>query len=635
MKTFTLTLLASAILAGCSSFPANYDKLEKVPNMVQEKSDEWSNLPAVTFVQSTTGVVVRKYNLVPERLRDQRVSLSVNGNLQLTLSELAKVLSTQGLRVSAALLSEENRKSVWDGRQFEGTLGELLEQLTAQYNIAVEHRSGMTYLVDANRFSAALPQHKEFLEQVATALGEMGAKEVRTDVLAGQVYYVAKPNVADYVEEYLTSIAKNSAMVTLQVAVLTVGMNRDVNLGFDWAKLAVQRGSGPMRADVGSILKSSTSMTPTVNTGTGATTGTNTGTNNGTTTSNNTNGTNTSTNTGTAANTVAAVQSVLTGSMLSFAGTEGFGYKFANNAFSMTAALKALSTYGNARTEQNVVLGTLSGVPVKISSGNDIPYIKSIGSATAAGGATSGTSQTDVIKSGLSLDLVPNFDAADGTVTTSIKVDMSTLVAFRELSAGQNLGTLSQPEMQKLGFENVGRINAGETIIVGGITYDQVSNNYTNFPGMEEAPTGSKAQKVNRNAIYIVVRPTVVIFTPQAQELTAKLKAAEAEAERLNRKVQNESKSSDAMRSTLEPTKKPKAVEVSPAAEVRPAVSVAPTASVAPASGAPVISEPQGAPTAEPVALAPELGLGAGEELVGVTTQGTPPAAIESREVTQ
>lgn len=583
MKHLTLSLLSAAILAGCSSFPDHYEKPLQAPDLVQQKSDDWSNLPAVTFVQSTTGVVVRKYNKVPDEVLDKRITINVSGNVQLTVDELAKVLSTQGLKVSAALLGDESRKKIWAARYFDGTLAEILEDLTTHHNIAVEYRSGMTYLVEGNRFSASLPQHKEFLEQVAKALGEMGATDVRTDVLSGQVYFVAKPYVADYIEEYLTAIAKNSAMVTLQVAVLTVGMNRDVNLGFDWAKLAVQRGSGPMRADVGSILKSTTSMATAGASGAAGATGA----------------------AGAAASTA---QSVLTGSMLSFSGSDGFGYKFANNAFSMTAALKALSLYGNARTEQNVVLGTLSGLPVKITSGNDIPYVKSVGAATAAGGATSGTSQTDIIKSGLTLNLTPNFDATDGTVTTSIKVDMSTLVAFRELSAGSSLGTLSQPEMQKLEFENVGRLNAGETIIVGGITYDQLSNNYTNFPGLEDKPTGSKTEKINRNAIYIVVRPTVVIFTPKAQEFTAKLKAAEAEAARLNRKVQQEAQS---------PAPQPVPEHPAP---VPPAK--------APAEPVPPLTE---APVRQPAK--PDLGLSAGEEIVGATPHEIPSVTIESREV--
>ena len=348
-------------------------------------------------------------------------------------------------------------------------------------------------------------------------------------MLSGLVYYNAKPEVATYLEEYLNTISKNAAMVTLQVAVLTVGVDREINLGFDWAKSAVMRGSGGMRSDLSSIFNDSngTSNNGGLGNGTGGSNGSN-----GTNGNNGSNGTNNngSSSLGGAVTDVtnaatSTAKQLVKGSLLSFAGAQGFGFKFANDAFSLTAALKALSTYGNARTEQNVLLGTLSGMPVKINSGDDIPYVKSIGSTTASGGSTQGSSQTDIIKSGLKLEVIPNFDASDGTVMATVKVDMSTLVGFRELSAGTNLGTMSQPQMKNLGFENVGRLNAGETIIVGGITYDQLSNNYTNFPGMEKVPLGSKAEKVTRNAMYIVVRPTVVIFTPKANELNAKLHA--------------------------------------------------------------------------------------------------------------
>lgn len=502
MKKLTLAMLISASLAGCASFPDNYEKPLKTEDVAQQMQDAWSSLPSVTYVQSNTGVVVRKYNDIPAELRAKKLSLSFTAGVQTTLNDAVFAVSAQGLRV-VSRLSEDTLKKAWVIRQFEATLGDFLDELSANYNIAVEHRNGTLYLVESNRFSASLPQHKEFLDNVAKALKEMGATDTRPDVLSGMVYYTAKPDVASYIEEYLDAISKNAAMVTLQVAVLTVGVNRDVNLGFDWAKFAVQRGSGGMRSQVGSILGDSSATTSVPTTGTGGTTG----------------------------NAVADAAAAVTGSLLSFSGSEGFGYKFANDAFSLTAALKALSTYGTARTEQNVVLGTLSGLPVKINSGNDIPYVKSIGASTTSGGSTQGSSETETIKSGLKLEVTPNFDASDGSVVTSVKVDMSTLVGFRELSAGLNLGTLSQPEMQNLGFENVGRLSAGETIIVGGITYDQLSNNYNNFPGMEKMATGSKAEKVNRSAIYIVVRPTVVIFTPKANELNAKLRAAQAVAQ--------------------------------------------------------------------------------------------------------
>ncbi|KVP16986.1 hypothetical protein WJ84_01555 [Burkholderia ubonensis] len=529
--------MISSALAGCASFPDHYDKPLGTADIQAQKADEWSTLPAVTFVQSNAGVAVRKYNQIPESIRSKPIKLEFARAAVPTLNDVVFALGQQGYRL-VSRLGDNTLKQPWTVRSVSGTVGEVLDDISATYNIASEYRNGSVYLVESNKFSASLPQHKEFMDNVAKALKDLGATDVRTDMMAGLVYYNAKPEIAEYLEEYLNTIAKNAAMLTLQVAVLTVGMDRDINLGFDWAKFAVMRGSGGMRSDLSSIFNNTNSnngLSDGTNSGSNGNTGSNNGANNGSNGSNNGSNSNGSTSLGDAVNDVtnaatSTAKKLVTGSLLSYAGAEGFGFKFANNAFSLTAALKALSTYGNARTEQNVLLGTLSGMPVKINSGDDIPYVKSIGSTTASGGSTQGSSQTDIIKSGLKLEVTPNFDAADGTVVTTVKVDMSTLVGFRELSAGTNLGTMSQPQMKNLGFENVGRLHAGETIIVGGITYDQLSNNYTNFPGMEKLPLGSKAEKVTRNAMYIVVRPTVVIFTPKANELNAKLRAMEAAA---------------------------------------------------------------------------------------------------------
>jgi type II secretory pathway component GspD/PulD (secretin) len=99
-------------------------------------------------------------------------------------------------------------------------------------------------------------------------------------------------------------------------------------------------------------------------------------------------------------------------------------------------------------------------------------------------------------------------------------------VGFRELSAGNSLGTMSQPQMRNLKFTNLGRLRVGGTLIVGGITYDQVSDSYNSLPGAERLPIGSKSSKTEKSSVYIVVRPTVVIFSPDAKKLNAELEAA-------------------------------------------------------------------------------------------------------------
>lgn len=498
MKKLLLPLIISATLAGCASFPDNYDKNMAMPDVVKNMPDGWNQVPALTHLPSQKGLVFRKFNEIPDAVAHRPINIDLKPGESFTLDDILYSLRVQGIRV-VSRLGPETAAKPWLTYSFKGSLGEFIEELTLTENVSFEFRNGVIFVTEASRYSSALPQHKEYMDKIADALTAMGATDVRGDVASGTVYFWAKPDVADYLKDYLGKIASNSAMINLQVAVLTVGLHKDKNVGFDWSTLGVQTGSrgmspgltGGTGTSLGNLDPVAT--TPGVGVGNGTGTGTGTGTGSG------------------SGSVVGEAAKVALGSMLGFSGAEGFAYRFRNNSFSLSAAIKALSTYGNARTEQNVIVSTLSGMPVAIKSGNDIPYVKSIGAATASGGSTTGSATTEIIQSGLTVEITPNFDAVEGAVVTEVSVELSSLVGFRELPAGVNLGTLSQPEMQKLEFKNVGSIQTGETVIMGGITYDQLTNNYNNLPGMESLPTGSSAEKVTRNAIYIVLRPTVVV----------------------------------------------------------------------------------------------------------------------------
>lgn len=492
MKQITLSLIIAGILSGCTSFPSDYEKEVGLPDIAEQMNDAWSSSPAIRYVDSSAGVTVRKYFELPSRVANRQLTFQFDLNGSFTVEDLNNLLLAQGYKVVSRLEDQDEPLKV---KSFKGTLGDFLNTLAQVQNIAYEYRNGVLFITEASRYSVTLPQYPELLDQVAISLEEMGATDVRTDLLAGMVYYSAKPDISDYVQEHLDRISKNSAMVQLQIAVVTVGLNRGINQGFDWNSFGIQRGSRDFRPGVtGGV----------INTDKKGNQGNNS-------------------NEGGGLSEVAQSAAAI-GSALTFSGGSGLGYVFNNDSFSLTAALKMLSNYGNARTEQNVVLGTISGMPVKISSGNDIPYVKSIGSSTSSGGSTSGSTNTEIIRSGLELEVVPNFDALDQSVVTAVKVNMSSLVAMRELSAGNNLGTLSQPEMQNLEFENIGRLRAGETVVVGGITYDQMSNNYTGLPGMEKLPLGSKTSTTTKHAMYIVIRPTVVVFTQDASKLNQSFK---------------------------------------------------------------------------------------------------------------
>lgn len=510
------------VLSGCAAFPKNFEKKDDVASVARELTDSWAATPPVTYVKSKTGVSVRKYDELPADLAAKPLSFNLAQGMSATLDDVLFALRAQGFRL-VSRLDDKTSGMPWQLRVFEGTLGQLLDEVTSAYNVGFEHRNGSLYLVESNRFVASLPQHEKFMTKVTESLKELGATNVRTDLLAGQVHYTAKPSEAGYINDYLTTLSKNAALVNLQVAVLTLKQSRDINTGFDWSKLGIQRTTG----NVIPTLNTTTVPAGTTTTGTatnGAAAGGAVSSAVSSAASQATTGT---TGTGTATTPTTMTATAL-GGLFGFAGGQGLNFKFLSNSFSLTSAINMLSTFGKARTDQNVVLGTVSGLGVKIESGNEIPYVKSVGSATASGGSTTGSSQTDVAKSGLTVDIIPAFDSEDAMVTTSVKVELATLVKMVELQAGNSLGTMSQPEMQRLKFENTGRSVAGETRVIGGITYDQLDDSYSNLPGMEKYAIGSQTRTTSRNAIYIAIRPTVTVFTPYADELNAEVARAQA-----------------------------------------------------------------------------------------------------------
>lgn len=604
MKKLLLPLLIAAALSGCASFPENYEKPTRANDVAAEMQDVWSSIPAITRVTSKTGITIKKFNDVPNHVRSRHINLKIENGQGLAIADVAAALRAQGVRVTSTLKDSDKHEIV---NSFTGDLGLFLDQLTVEHNIAYEYRNDVLFLTESSRYVVTLPQHEDFLKEVTKSVIEMGGTAVRGDVRSSRLYFQAKPDVAPMLEEYIGHIAANAAMLKMQVAVITVRLTRDFNLGLDWANLQAGAGRGQLAPGITPIFpKEPTTTVP-------GTTGTGTGV-------------------GTAAVATAAETAIKLGQVLGFSGGTGGTFTVANQAFSLTAAVKALSTYGNARTEQNVSMGTLNGLKVKIESGNDIPYVKKIGSATTSGGSTSGSSETDIVKSGLTVELTPYFDAEDKSVVSTMHVNMASLVGFRELPAGLNLGMMSLPEMQKLGFDNVGRLTVGETQVLGGITYDQLDNNYTNLPGLESAATGSKSEKTSRFAVYIVLRPTVTVFeseklapVPAAEQVQPVLPAAmpvpepvitpvvAPEPAPVVAKPVKPKKRTTPAPGALTPASPPTAVPVGPAGAIKPAglpQAVPVTkgayvpAALAPVKPLPGVVEP-GAKTVRPVAVAP------------------------------
>lgn len=346
-------------------------------------------------------------------------------------------------------------------RYFKGSVGELVKRLENSGELAVWYDNGLV-VGETRRYSVAIMQNIDVSQSVVNELIRLGARDVVGSIGAGQIFYAAAPRVnAELIEPYLRRVSTNLSEITLQVALVTVAMTKNAERGFDWSAFNLQLGNGTASSDGG-------------------------------------NGSNFERNTGSFSNGA-------------FRSTFGIGL---SNPLTVAGAIRFLSRVGDTSVTQNVELRTLSGAPVALRSGENIPYVQNVGSnivgGLGGGAGISGSTQTASLGTGITLNVDPRYDASSGIVTMDVGVKLVDLVEFVQLNAGSQVGTLSQPRTREQGLNSIIRVPAGQTTIVGGIRRDQASDNRTAPFGLWGI--GSRNRERSVFWLFTIVRPVVTVY---------------------------------------------------------------------------------------------------------------------------
>lgn len=395
-----------------------------------------------------------------------------------TLKDMITVLGT--VNVPIVVNGEEGMDGVLERTlpfsSYRGTLGNLLDILRRANAVISVQRGDFIYLGTLARYSVDLPQDPEIMGAIAAEITALGGEDVVQSVTSGQLIYKAKPDAHDsLIGPFLNRVSNNLAMVTMQVAIVSLALNDSTSQGFDWNafRLGVttvnQRSSGEDSGGAnidGGIPSLGSVIDATAN--------------------------------------VFSIGRTAEGSLFGKAAT-----------FTIGGALNFLSTFGDTEITQNVELRTVSGQEVVLRSGQEVPFVKGV-SATRDEGATTGSVQTETIQTGLTLTMRPFFDSATGLVTLNMNLEQRQILQFVELSAGDGIGTITQPLTQDQNLTDLIRTPVGQTIVVGGIQNDSVSRTMTQPSVIRNTAVGdllgSENRNVSRNAFFVVVRPTVTIF---------------------------------------------------------------------------------------------------------------------------
>lgn len=464
------TLLCLAVMAGCTTLPDSSERTS-LEDVRDSAITGWESTPAMVYRSHRQGTQLLEPDALPSKLYETPVELGLSRRV--SVEELASIIQLAG--VPTMLATDELAQVSVFVPSYTGPIGVLLDSIGAASSLSFSWSRGVL-IIDKNRpYLLRIPQNTEIAEAVSAALTSMGAADVQASKEAGLISFRASTQDRARITAYLDRLAVNTSMVNLQMAVMNVSLNEETGRGLDWSTLAVKAG------DLGLLKSAADAAAGAVGGGVGD-------------------------------GVTAPVQDIITRGTA--AGVEGGGVSvvFKNSNLSLNAVLNMLSTYGESRTVQNLTLKTLSGVPVELRSGESIPYVEDISLNVNEYSATSGVTTTTV-DIGFEVGISPFYDAEDNLVTVELDLSMKSLVGFRELSTGKaEGGTISRPQVQDQSIKNIARLEAGETALIGGLVYESVSDNRNTLTGLERLPVGSKKLKTTRNALFVLLRPTVVVY---------------------------------------------------------------------------------------------------------------------------
>lgn len=523
-KAIVAAIALLMTLSGCATNLKPHEFPEGVVNSAAKAkthySDQWDE-PAIVREGSPLVVLQRPMD-VPGHLLERQISLRLEQGAN--VRDLVAVLANLGVSIMLTDKSAGDREFYMP--RYEGTLGGLLSALTKAADVWFTWEDGIINVSGTAKISVSVPQDETLASVVEKQLGEL-LKEPRnlssatstvsdTDAAlsishqAGMANFVVSPSQYARLQTYLQRIARNAAVVTLQVAVVSVALKQDSSAGIDWS--SVQFAIGSHSDGYRSWLQSGMQNAQTEGQAQPGTTAD-----------------------GTDGSSAGPGPGADPGKGVYFNGSNLRGI-MTSRLFSLAGFYNFLQDYGTTTVMQNLLLKTVTGNEVKLESVTEIPYVSEVGVTTSNTTNTNlsalGSAQTDKAKDGVTISLTPSYDEASNMVTVSMELSIDQVIAFNELSAGAQLGTLTQPTTAKRQFTDILRMRPGTTAVVGGLTYDSISNNASGPIGLERSPLEYKSIKSERQTMFVVIRPTVAVLgVPEAEDAPSIAPAVKAPAQ--------------------------------------------------------------------------------------------------------
>jgi hypothetical protein len=460
-KTKLLTgLITAGLVTGCSSIPDINDYQRPNTNDAYKQAldtPSWSSKPSVIKEVVKIGNSETVNNAISDEIRNKNVNIRLQPDA--TFRDLMTGLGIE-LEINTLVQNQELSNRGIYIPQYNGKLGDLLDIISHSLGVSFiyQERGDVLVLSESVNYMLKVPNVKDVLNVVKTTIEQLGATNINVMPSSSHIAYSATSGPQERIDKYLNSIIRNTASVNLQILVINVNLNSEKQEGLDWASL---------QATIGDLGMSSIDLSERVE----------------------------------------GVVGAVTGSDVSG--------RISRGDVDIEGVFNILNRYGEATTSQDINMETVSGMTVKVESIQTQSYVTELTSSTTSDSVTNSGTETDETENGIKLEFSPLYDSESGLISMDVDLSLKTLLGFDEFPAG-NGETLRLPNTQEQSFNNTLRMKAGETKVIGGITYDSKSDNRNRPIFLDNFEKGaSQNLKVTNNSLFIVIRPTVVEYVPE------------------------------------------------------------------------------------------------------------------------
>ncbi len=194
----------------------------------------------------------------------------------------------------------------------------------------------------------------------------------------------------------------------------------------------------------------------------------------------------------------------------------GFSYTIVNSAGNIKAAINALESESEINVLSSPSLMVLDNQTATINVGDEIPVPTRQSTSNIDPNAPT-VNEIQFRDTGITLEVTPRVNNS-GLVTMDIRQEVSNAVATTS-------SNIDAPTIQQRQIESTVAINSGETIVLGGLIRNSVTENTGGIPGLHKIPLigklfGNTINEKRRTELIVLLTPRVVRNNIDAKKTT-------------------------------------------------------------------------------------------------------------------